>query len=109
MRVRPVKRQAVRKNSHPMRPDLPLLALLLTPLAVLQVASAQGIERPDAPLREMVPGLRIEVRPYPEHGATEWQSRLRAPAAEESPLYENLKSADFEVAFPSFVDPSYQN
>jgi alpha-galactosidase len=83
-----------------MRPDLPLLALLLTPLAVLQVASAQGIERPDAPLREVVPGLRIEVRPYPEHGATEWQSRLRAPAAEESPLYENLKSADFEVAFP---------
>ena len=27
MRVRPVKRQAVRKNSHPMRPDLPLLGL----------------------------------------------------------------------------------
>ena len=84
-----------------MRPDLPLLALLLTPLAVLQVASAQGIERPDAPLREVVPGLRIEARPYPEHGATEWQFRLRAPASGESPLYENLQSADFEVAFPS--------
>ena len=75
--------------------------LLLSWLVVLPAADGHGIERPEAPLREVVPGLRIEVRPYPEHGATEWQSRLRAPAAEESPLYENLKSADFEVAFPA--------
>ncbi len=86
-----------------MRPTLPLLAalLLLAPLAGLGAAEGQGIVRPDAPLREVVPGLRIEARPYPEHGATEWQFRLRAPAAGESPLYENLQSADFEVAFPS--------
>ena len=85
-----------------MKPTLPLLAvLLLAPLAWLGAADGQGIERPDAPLREGVPGLRIEARPYPEHGATEWQFRLRAPASGESPIFENLQSADFEVAFPS--------
>ncbi|MSU70411.1 MAG: hypothetical protein EXS39_06500 [Opitutaceae bacterium] len=52
------------------------------------------------PLRETVPGLRIESLAYPEHAATEWQVRLRGPDTGESPLYENLKSADFEVAFP---------
>jgi alpha-galactosidase len=63
-------------------------------------ASADAIERPAAPLRETVPGLRIETQAYPDQAATEWQFRLRAPEAGESPLYENLKSADFEVAFP---------
>jgi len=84
-----------------MKSSRPLLVLLLAPLAVLQVASVQGIERPDTPIREVFPGLRIEARTYPEHEATEWQFRLRAPAAGESPLYENLRSADFEVVFPS--------
>jgi alpha-galactosidase len=64
-------------------------------------ASADAIERPTAPLRESVPGLNIESRAYPEHAATEWQFRLRAPESGESPLYENLKSADFEVVFPA--------
>lgn len=71
-------------------------ALLLAPL----VFFADAIERPAAPLRESVPGLHIESLDYPEHAATEWQFRLRAPASGESPLYENLKSADFEAAFP---------
>ena len=85
-----------------MRPTFPLLAaLLLAPLAALQAADGHGIERPEAPLREVVPGLRIEAQAYPDQTATEWQFRLRAPTAGESPLYENLKSADFEVAFPS--------
>jgi alpha-galactosidase len=64
---------------------------------------ADAIERPTAPLRDTVPGLRIETQAYPDQAATEWQFRLRAPEADGSPLYENLKSADFEVAFPPDV------
>lgn len=63
-------------------------------------STAAAIELPDAPMRNSVPGLRIESRSYPDHFATEWQLRLRAPNAGEPPLYENLKSADFEVAVP---------
>ena len=74
--------------------------LLISVLALSVSASADAIERPAAPLRETVPGLRIETQAYPDQAATEWQFRLRAPEAGESPLYENLKSADFEVAFP---------
>ena len=74
--------------------------LLINVLALSLAAFANGIERPAAPLRETVPGLRIETQAYPDQAATEWQFRLRAPEAGESPLYENLKSADFEVAFP---------
>ena len=75
--------------------------LLISVLALSMAVSADAIERPTAPLRETVPGLRIETQAYPDHAATEWQFRLRAPEAGESPLYENLKSADFEVAFPA--------
>ena len=74
--------------------------ILIGVLALSLAASADAIERPAAPLRETVPGLRIETQSYPDQAATEWQFRLRAPEAGESPLYENLKSADFEVAFP---------
>jgi alpha-galactosidase len=74
--------------------------ILIGVLALSVSASADAIERPAAPLRETVPGLRIETQAYPDQAATEWQFRLRAPEAGESPLYENLKSADFEVAFP---------
>ena len=74
--------------------------LLISVLALSLAVSADAIERPTAPLREPVPGLHIETKAYPDHAATEWQCRLRAPEAGESPLYENLKSADFEVAFP---------
>lgn len=75
-------------------------SLLIHILALSLAAFANGIERPAAPLRETVPGLRIETQAYPDQAATEWQFRLRAPEAGESPLYENLKSADFQVAFP---------
>ncbi len=71
----------------------------ITVLALSLAVSANAIERPTAPLRETVPGLRIETRAYPDHSATEWQFRLRAPETGKSPLYESLKSADFEVAF----------
>jgi len=73
---------------------------LISVLALFLAASAEAIERPAAPSRETIPGLRIDTQTYPDHAATEWQCRLRAPGAGESPLYENLKSADFEVAFP---------
>ena len=76
-------------------------SLLLSALALSLAVSADAIERPTAPLRQTVPGLRIETQAYPDHAATEWQFRLRAPEAGESPLYENLKAADFEVAFPA--------
>ena len=76
-------------------------SLLISVLALSMAFSADAIERPTSPLRESVPGLRIETQAYPDHAATEWQFRLRAPEAGESPLYENLKSADFEVAFPA--------
>lgn len=76
-------------------------SLLLSALALSMAVSADAIERPTAPLRQTVPGLRIETQAYPDHAATEWQFRLRAPEAGESPLYENLKAADFEVAFPA--------
>ena len=74
-------------------------SLLISVLALSLAVSADAIERPTAALRETVPGLRIETQAYPDHAATEWQFRLRAPEAGESPLYENLKAADFEVAF----------
>jgi alpha-galactosidase len=76
-----------------------LAALLLAPLPAL--SAADGIERPVRPLRESIPGLRVEARCYPEHAATEWQLRLRNPPEGSAPVYENLKSADFEVAFPA--------
>ena len=76
-------------------------SLLLSALALSLAVSADAIERPTAPLRQTVPGLRIETQAYPDHAATEWQFRLRAPEAGESLLYENLKAADFEVAFPA--------
>jgi hypothetical protein len=74
--------------------------ILISVLALSLSASVDAIEHPAAPLRETVPGLRIETQAYPDQAATEWQFRLRAPEAGESPLYENLKSADFEVGFP---------
>ncbi len=77
-----------------------LFSLLISVLALSVSVSAAAIDRPAAPLRETVPGLRIETQANPGHAATEWQFRLRAPGAGESPLYENLKSADFEVTFP---------
>jgi alpha-galactosidase len=48
-----------------------------------------------------IPGLRSEPRHYPDENAVEWQVRLRAPASGESPIYEDVKSADFTVHFPS--------
>lgn len=80
----------------------PLPILIGVPALCLAVY-ADAIERPTAPLRETVPGLRIETQAYPDQAATEWQFRLRAPEADGSPLYENLKSADFEVDFPPDV------
>jgi alpha-galactosidase len=84
-----------------MKPAIKVFRAFLIVLSLFLVASAEAIERPAAPLRETVPGLRIETRAYPDYAATEWQFRLRAPEAGDPPLYENLKSADFEVVFPT--------
>ena len=47
------------------------------------------------------PGVTFEKRGYPEENAVEWQVHLHAPSGGESPLYEDVKSADFVVQFPS--------
>ncbi len=51
-------------------------------------------------------GLRFEQREYPGELAIEWQVRLQAPSGENSPLYEDVKSADFTVQFPSDQEPT---
>lgn len=48
-----------------------------------------------------IPGMRHEPQHYPEHRAIEWQVRLRNPDSNAVPLYEDLKSADVVVRFPS--------
>ena len=53
------------------------------------------------PIATTPPGLSFQQRDYPEHDAVEWQVRLEAPDAGDSPLYEDLASADFEVQFPA--------
>ena len=45
--------------------------------------------------------MHFDARDYPEHNAVEWQVRLQAPSDAESPLYENVMSADFVASFPS--------
>ena len=47
------------------------------------------------PAPAMHPGLRLEKRDYPNQSAIEWQVRLQAPASGDSPLHEDVKSADF--------------
>ncbi|MBP7053553.1 MAG: alpha-galactosidase [Phycisphaerae bacterium] len=47
------------------------------------------------------PGLQFEIRGYPEYNAVEWQVRLHAPVDGESPVCENLRSADWVTRFPS--------
>ena len=47
------------------------------------------------------PGLTFERQEYVELGAIEWQVRLQAPAEGDTPLFENVASADFVAAFPA--------
>ena len=47
------------------------------------------------------PGLRFEPRDYPECNAVEWQVRVRAPAEGGPVLYNDMRSADFVIQFPS--------
>jgi len=82
-------------------PTTKTLPTFISVLALSLSPAADSNELPASPLRETVPGLRIQARAYPEQRATEWQLRLHAPESGELPLHENLKSADFEVAFPS--------
>lgn len=60
-----------------------------------QIASVVQMPRAD------LPGLSLNSRVYPEPIAIEWQVRLQAPTAGESPLFENVPSADFTLTFPS--------
>lgn len=48
-----------------------------------------------------ISGMRHEARRYPEYGAIEWQVRLKNPTGTTAPLYQDLKSADFVVRFPT--------
>jgi alpha-galactosidase len=94
-----------------MKRTLTFLTVLLAPLASLHAVDAMGklVLSPDfridetsgTPRRASTPGLRCDTRSYPEHNAFEWQMRLQAPAVGESPIYEDLKSADFVVQFPA--------
>lgn len=73
-----------------------LLVLVHIPTASL-LGGEGGLRRPHSPLRADVRGLHIKARHYPAYQATEWQIRLRAPAKRQSPLYRDLKSADFVI------------
>lgn len=44
---------------------------------------------------------RFEERDYPTANAVEWQVRLQASARDVSPLFEDVRSADFVVTFPT--------
>lgn len=52
------------------------------------------------PIGNMPPGIVVVERSYPEHRALEWQLRISAPETEESPLYQELVSADFLLELP---------
>lgn len=89
----------------------PLVAFAATMLSlfVSQARAADIVLAPDfllgesqePPASAAAPGLRFEKRYYGDQNAIEWQVRLQAPASGERPLYENLKSADFELQFPT--------
>ena len=89
--------------------QLGLTALLLFLLLATHAAASELLLSRDfrlSELRQMPgqtshPGLRFEKRDYPEENAIEWGVWLQAPAVGDSPLYEDLKSADFVVQFPS--------
>lgn len=55
---------------------------------------------PEVPHAAPPPGLRFERRPYREFDAVEWQARLQAPT-NGAPLYEQVKSAELILRFPS--------
>ena len=85
--------------------------LLLVPLAGLHAADASAsglVLARDFGLGELrqMPRLasnqwQLEKRDYSSENAVEWQVRLQAPASGDSPLYNDVKSADFVVTFPS--------
>ena len=87
------------------------VAVLLSLSADSQAADADSelvlsrdfrlIELRQMPGPAVHPGLRFEKRGYPEENAAEWQVRLQGPAGGESPLVEDVKSADFVVRFPA--------
>ena len=54
--------------------------------------------------REGAKGWRFSTREYSSFKAIEWQVGLQAPRDEESPLYEEVNSADFVLQFPSRSD-----
>jgi alpha-galactosidase len=54
--------------------------------------------------REASEKWQFSQRDYPSFKAIEWQVRLRAPHDRESPLFEEVNSADFVLSFPSTSD-----
>lgn len=85
-----------------------LAALLLAPAphtgpSSEAVLSAEfGLDLHHMP-RPQADGWQFLRRDYPAYRAVEWQVRLQAPAAG-SPLFEDLRSADFVVRFPTQGD-----
>lgn len=85
-----------------------LTAFALPPLDVASGESELLISRDfrkvkihNMPCPASYAGLSFEKKAYPKQNAFEWQVRLQTPAGVESPLYEELKSADFELRFPA--------
>jgi alpha-galactosidase len=89
--------------------------LLLAPLAVM-VAQAAGTlvlsreyrvaEEREMPGASSHPGLRAERRDYPAYHAVEWRVRLQGAADGSGPVFENARSADFTVQFPTDPPPT---
>ena len=52
------------------------------------------------PIAHNLPGMILDERSYPDHQALEWQLRLEAPVLQDSPIYNDLASADFILELP---------
>ena len=87
---------------------LACVAFLLTPLTASHAASELVLSREfqvsalhNMPGPDSHPGLQFQQTNHLEKKAFEWQVQLQAPAGQESPLYQNVNSANFSVRFPS--------
>lgn len=86
---------------------LALAALIPTPLAMAHPASElvlssefQVGELHEMPCSAFQAGMRFEKIDHVQGFAFEWGVFLQTPKGEESPLFENVNSADFTVRFP---------
>ena len=89
---------------------LPLIALFLTvaascaadePAELVLSNEFKPSVQSGMPFVAKAPGYQVEKRDYPDFDAVEWQIRLKAPEEGESPIYQDVRCADFAVRFPS--------